>query len=141
MSGSVSVHVLTFGLPARIDVLKDRELKRANKNAVSKAGTRGRSLVRATIPVRTGAARAGIRKTTKSAGGTAVAKVFPSGPHRHIAIWQDQGTGGRHKRNGQYTGFVEAQYFFERAAADLEGYLPVVMEAEVEAAIVRSGLA
>ena len=140
MSG-VSVHVLTFGLPEKLDVLKDRELKRANRNAVSKAGTRGRSLVRATIPVRTGIARAGIRKTTKSAGGTAVAKVFPSGPHRHIAIWQDQGTGGRHTRSGAYRGFIEPSFFFERAAADLEGYLPVIMEAEVEAAIIRSGLA
>jgi len=140
MSG-VSVHVLTFGLPEKLDVLKDRELKRANRNAVSKAGTKGRSLVKATIPVRTGQARAGIRKTTKSAGGTAVAKVFPSGPHRHIAIWQDQGTGERHKKNGQSTGRVEPQYFFERAATALEGYLPVIMEAEVEAAIIRSGLA
>jgi hypothetical protein len=140
MSG-VSVHVVTFGLPEKLDMLKDRELKRANKSAVSKAGTRGRSLVKATIPVKTGVARAGIRKTTKSAGGTAVSKVFPSGSHKHIAIWQDQGTGGRHKKNGQYTGFVEPQYFFERAATDLEGYLPGIMEAEVAAAIARSGLA
>jgi hypothetical protein len=138
---SVSVHVVTFGLPEKLDVLKDRELKRANKSAVSKAGTRGRSIVRATIPVRTGVARAGIRKTTRSAGGTATAKVFPSGPHRHIAIWQDQGTGGRTTRSGAYRGRIEPQYFFERAAADLEGYLPGIMEAEVAAAIVRSGLA
>src|SRR5205814_1345663 len=48
----VSVHVVTFGLPEKIAVLKDRELKRANKSAVSKAGTRGRSIVRATIPVK-----------------------------------------------------------------------------------------
>jgi hypothetical protein len=140
MSVRLKIHVLTFGLPERIDVLKDVELKRANRNAVSKAGTRGRSLVRATIPTRTGLAKAGIRKTTKSAGAVAISRVFPSGPHRHIAIWQDQGTGPRHKRNGQYTGIIEPQYFFERAAADLEGYLPGIMDAEVAAAIAKSGL-
>ena len=48
MSNGVSVHVLTFGLPEKLDTLKDRELKRANRNAVSKAGTRGRSLARPT---------------------------------------------------------------------------------------------
>ena len=140
MSG-VSVHVLTFGLPEKLDVLKDVELKRANRNAVSKAGTRGRSLARGMAPSRTGVGRAGIRKSMKSAGGTAVSKVYLSGPHRHIMLWQDQGTGERHKRNGASTGMVEPQYFMERAADALEGYLPVIMEAEVEAAIIRSGLA
>jgi hypothetical protein len=138
---SVSVHVLTFGLPEKLDVLKDRELKRANKSAVSKAGTKGRSLARAKAPDKSGKGKAGIRKTTKSVGGTAVAKVYLSGPHAHIMYWQDQGTGKRYKRDGQSTGRVEPQYFMERAAADLEGYLPGIMEAEVAAAIIRSGLA
>lgn len=141
MSNGVSVHVLTFGLPEKLDTLKDRELKRANRNAVSKAGTRGRSLARASAPSRTGVGKAGIRKTMKSAGGTAVAKVFLSGPHAHVMLWQDQGTSERHKRSGASTGSVEPQYFMERAADALEGYLPVIMEAEVEAAIIRSGLA
>lgn len=140
MSG-VSVHVLTFGLPEKLDVLKDRELKRANRTAVSKAGTKGRSLARGMAPTRTGVGRAGIRKSMKSSGSIAVSKVYLSGPHAHIMRWQDQGTGYRHKRDGQGTGRVEPQFFMERAADALEGYLPMVMDAEVEAAIIRSGLA
>lgn len=139
MSG-VSVHVVTFGLQGKLDMLKDVELKRANRSAVSKTGTKARSLARAHAPTRTGIGRAGIRKTMRSSGTTAVAKVFLSGPHRHIMIWQDQGTGDRHKRDGQSTGRVEPQYFMERAATEVEGWLPFIMEREVAAAIVRSGL-
>ena len=136
----IGIHVLTYGLPARIDILKDAELKRANRNAVSKTGTRGRQLARAMAPKRTGIGAAGIRKISRGAGSVAIAKVYPSGPHAHVMRWQDQGTGPRHKRNGQYTGFVEPQYFFERAAAPLPDYLEAAMAAEVGSAIRRSGL-
>jgi hypothetical protein len=136
----VGVHVLTFGLADRLEVLTARELKKANKSAVSKAGTKGRSLVRAKTPVKSGLSKAGIRKTTKSAGGAASARIFPGGPHAHVTRWQDQGTGERHKQDGQSTGMVSPQYMFERSAAELEGWFPVIMDAEVAAAIVRSGL-
>jgi hypothetical protein len=140
MSG-VHVHVLDFGLQLKFDALKERELKRANKTAVSKAATRGKTLAKGMAPKRTGVGAAGIRKTSASGGVVAIAKVYVSGPHAHIMRWQDQGTGERHKHDGQSTGMVEPQYFMERAGGALEGYLPAIMEAEVEAAIIRSGLA
>lgn len=141
MSGSISVRVDTYGLQERLAVLADREMKRAIRAAVSKAGTRGRTIARAAAPVRTGAGRTGISKTSTRGGTTAKCTIFLGGPHAYIMKWQDQGTGDRHtRRTHADRGTVEPQFFMERAATALEDWLPMIMEAEIEAAIVRSGL-
>jgi hypothetical protein len=141
MSGSISVRVDTHGLQDRLAVLKDREVKTAIRRAVSKAGTRGRTIARANAPVKTGAGRAGISKTSTRGGDTARCTIFLGGPHAHIMNWQDQGTGDRHtKRSHADRGTVEPQHFMERAATDLEGWLPIITDAEITAAIARSGL-
>lgn len=145
MSGQIRVHVDTFGLQDRLAALGDRELKRAIRSAVSKAGTRGRTIARAGAPVRTGAGRAGISKTSTRGGDTATCTIFLGGPHAHIMKWQDQGTGrrstkGRRGKRAHSTGSVEPQYFMERAASALEDWLPLIMDLEVDAALLRSGL-
>lgn len=138
---SYSIHVDTHGLAERFAAFTDREAKAALRAGVTKAGKKGQDLARVGAPKRTGAGAAGIRSTTRSSGGTAVALIRPTGPHAHIMVWQDQGTGPRHKRsNGQYTGKIRALHFFEQAAAVLDVYAPVVLEAEIAAAIAKSGL-
>lgn len=143
MSG-IHVHVDTHGLQDRLAVLKDREVKTAIRRAVSKAGTRGRTIARRLAPVGTGpdagTGRAGISKTSTRGGTTATCTIFLGGPHAHIMKWQDQGTGKRSTRRGANRGTVEPQYFMERAATELEGWLPLITDLEVDAAIARSGL-
>jgi hypothetical protein len=139
----VSVHVLTYGLAEKFAVLKDREAKRAQKAGVSKTATKGKSIARSLAPEKSGKGKRGILKTSASGGGIALAKVYLSGPHAHIMYWQDQGTGKRYKKDGQSTGRVEPQYFMERATTTLRDgdWLNYYMERELEAAIIRSGLA
>jgi hypothetical protein len=140
---SIKTHVLTYGLSAKFDALKDREAKRALRSGVSKTATKGKSFAKALAPEKSGKGKAGIRKTSASGGSVSVAKVYLSGPHAHIMYWQDQGTGKRYKHDGQSTGRVEPQYFMERASAMLEegDWLDHYMQLEIDAAIIRSGLA
>lgn len=137
----VSVHTIgTELLVANLDAFTAREGKAALRSGVRRATSRGRTLVRAGAPVKTGIGRAGIRSVNKSAGITAVGKVYPSGAHAHIMRWQDQGTGGRHKHNGQYTGVIEPQYFFERGATELEPEIQGIFDTAILEALAKSGL-
>jgi hypothetical protein len=137
----MSVHVDSHGLPAKLSLFTSVEAKRAIRTAVGRAGQRGRTLVRQGAPVKTGLGRAGIRSTSvRGLSNTAVAKIYPSGPHAHIMRWQDQGTGERHNRHGASRGMVSPQYFFERGALRLDGELPTIMNAEIDKALAKAGL-
>jgi hypothetical protein len=131
---------VTAPLEAKFSAFTDRTAKTALRSATSKAALRGKSLVKAKTPVKTGASRAGIRSMTRSAGATALARIYPSGPHAHVTRWQDQGTGERHKRNGQYTGRVEPQYMFERSQVELEGEVDQIYETAIALALVKAAL-
>jgi hypothetical protein len=130
------VKVEMHDLAEKFTAFTDVQAKRALRSATSRAGSRGRALVRAKTPVKSGLSKA----TTRSAGTTAVARVYPGGPHAHITRWQDQGTGPRHKRNGQYTGFVEPQYMFERAKLELDPEVYGIYLEAVQAALAKAGL-
>ena len=137
----MSVHVNSHGLPEKLSLFTSVEAKRAIRTAVGRAGQRGRTLARAGAPVKTGAGRAGIRSTSvRGLSNTAIAKVYPSGPHAHIMRWQDQGTGPRHTKTGASRGMVSPQFFFERAALRLEDELPAIMDAEIDKALAKAGL-
>jgi hypothetical protein len=137
---SLKVKVDTNGLPEKLSVFTHVEAKRAVRSGVSKSVGRGRTTVRRLAPVRTGIGRAGIRSSTRTVGYTVTGRVFPSGEHAYIMRWQDQGTGDRHTRRGADRGTIIPQYFFERGADQIEAELPVIMEAAIEAALVKSGL-
>lgn len=140
MSDSMSVHVDTFGLQQKFEIFTSRGARMALRKGARRAGSRGRTLARAGAPVKTGVGRAGIRSTTRSVGDVAIARVYPSGPHAHIMRWQDQGTGERHKRDGQPTGMVEAQFFFERAKLMLDGEVDGIFESVITDALAAAGL-
>lgn len=142
MSG-VKVDVLTFGLEKKLDLFAstEGEAKRAVRSAMTKVGTRGRTLVRQKAPARTGIGKRGIKTSTRTASTLIVTRIYPSGPHAHIMKWQDQGTGRRYKRNGQYTGELEPQYFFERTETQLADLAPQIIDDAIGSAIVKSGLA
>jgi len=137
---SLRVKVDTHGLPEKLSVFTHVEAKRAVRGGVSKAVGRGRTTVRRLAPAKTGIGRAGIRSSTRTVGYTVTGRIFPSGPHAHIMRWQDQGTGDRHTRKGADRGSLTPQYFFERGAIQIETELPVIMDAAIEAALVKSGL-
>ncbi len=138
---SLKINVDTNGLPEKISLFTHAEAKRAVKSGVSKSVLRGRNTVRRLAPVKTGIGKAGIRSSTKMVGYTARGRIFPSGPHAHIMRWQDQGTGPRHtRRTHAYRGEITPQFFFERGAMQIEVELPVIMDAAIEAALVKSGL-
>lgn len=136
----ITTHVETGALEAKLALFTESGARRALRSATSRAGVRGRNLVRQKTPVKTGVSRAGIRSVSRSAGATAIARIYPSGPHAYITRWQDQGTGPRHKKNGQYTGMVEPQYMFERGAAELDGEVEAIYNAVFDAALARAGL-
>lgn len=137
---SLKVTVDTNGLPEKLSVFTHVEAKRAVRSGVSKAVTRGKAVVKKGAPVRTGIGRAGIRSTTRTVGYTVTGRIFPSGPHAYIMRWQDQGTGPRHTRRGAYRGEVTPQYFFERGAIVINDELHAIMDAEIDAALAKSGL-
>lgn len=137
---SIKLHVDTNGLPEKLSVFTHVEAKRAVRSGVLKIVARGKSTVKRGAPVRTGVGKAGIRSSTKTVGYTITGRVFPTGPHAHIMRWQDQGTGDRHTRRGANRGTVTPQYFFERGAMQVEAESGVILDAAIEAALVKSGL-
>lgn len=140
MAEGVRLHVDTFGLQDKFALFTDVQAKAAMRGAMTRIGTRGKALVKAKTPVKSGASRAGIRSKSRGVGTTYGALIWPSGPHAHITKWQDLGTGPRHKRNGQYTGLVEPQYMFERSAGELEALAPGIVDDAISKAISRAGL-
>jgi hypothetical protein len=114
---SIRLNVDTNGLPEKLSVFTHTQAKQA---------------------VRSG--RAGIRSSTKTVGYTVTGRVFPSGPHAHIMRWQDQGTGPRHTKRGADRGSLVPQYFFERGAEQVRVELPAIIDAAIEAGLVKSGL-
>lgn len=137
---SLKVTVDTNGLEEKLSLFTHVEAKRAVKSGVSKAVSRGKTVVKRATPVKTGLSRSGIRSKTTMAGDTARGRIFPTGPHAYITRWQDQGTGERHTRKGANRGFVEPQYMFERGAMAIEEELPIIMDLAIDAALARSGL-
>lgn len=137
---SVHTHVETFGLQSRFELFTAVGAKKAFRKGARRVGSRGRTLARAGAPVKTGLSKAGIRSSVRSTGTVSTTKIYPSGPHRHITIWQDQGTGERHKRDGQPTGMVEAQFFFERASLVLDGEVSDIYESVIDEALRAAGL-
>jgi hypothetical protein len=107
---------------------------------MGKVGRRGVVLVRQKAPSRTGVGKRGIKSTTHSFGVVVTARIFPSGPHAHIMKWQDQGTGERHKHDGQSTGLVEPQYFFERTATELDLVAWEIIDSSIGRALSETGL-
>lgn len=138
---TMSVHVDTHGLAEKFSLFNETQARRALRSATSRAGVRGKNLVKRKVPVKTGIGKAGIRSMSRGGGATAIAKIYASGPHAHIVRWQDQGTGPRHKKNGQYTGIVEPQYFFERATVELDAEVDAIFTAAIDMALARAGLA
>jgi hypothetical protein len=138
----MSVHVDTYGLADRLErfARTEGEAKRGVRSAMVKIGGKGRTLVRQKTPSKSGASRRGITATTKSAGVDIVTTIYPAGPHAHVTRWQDQGTGPRHKRNGQYTGIIEPQYMFERTSGELDLIVGAIVDEAMAAAIAKSGL-
>jgi len=137
----VRLHINTFGLEDKFALFTDVQAKAAMRGAMTRIGTRGKALVKAKTPVKSGQSRAGIRSKSRGVAGTYAALIWPSGPHAHVTKWQDLGTGPRHKRkNGQYTGMVEPQYMFERSAGELEASAPGIVDDAISKAISRSGL-
>ena len=151
-----SVHVDTHGLPERFDHA-ERELRSALGKAVAKTGTQGRTRARAKAPVGAGtgdashvpgAGRQAITKKSTRAGSVARCIIFIAGGRKGKAFYmyfQDQGTGprstrGSSRRRSHPTGSLEPQYFMERTAIELREILPVVMDLEVKAALVKAGL-
>lgn len=137
---SLKVTVDTNGLPEKLSLFTHAEAKKAVRGGVGKAVSRGKSVVKRGAPVKTGIGKAGIRSSTRTRGYTVTGRIFPSGPHAYIMRWQDQGTGERHTRRGANRGSLVPQYFFERGAMTVETELPAIMEAAIEAALVKSGL-
>jgi hypothetical protein len=140
MSDSLKITVDLHGLTDKLRVLSDVEVKSAVRSGVSKIGTAGRTMARGMASKKTGIGAAGISKTTPRGGSTVTCTIYYGGAHAHIMRWQDEGTGRRHKRDGQYTGFLEPQRVMERTAMALEPLCEAIMEVEIEAAIVKSGL-
>jgi hypothetical protein len=137
---SIRLNVDTNGLPEKLSVFTHTQAKQAVRSGVSKSVGRGRTTVRRLAPSKTGVGRAGIRSSTKTVGYTVTGRVFPSGPHAHIMRWQDQGTGPRHTKRGADRGSLVPQYFFERGAEQVRVELPAIIDAAIEAGLVKSGL-
>ena len=132
---SIHTHVETFGLAERLDLVTKVTAKAAMRSATRRVTARGRTLARGMAPSKTGIGKKGIVSKNRSAGTLFIGRVYPSGPHAHIMKWQDQGTGERHKRDGQPTGEIEPQYFFERASMILDKEAPGIFDDAISAAL------
>jgi HK97 gp10 family phage protein len=138
------VEVLTYGLQERFQLFNDVQARKAIRTAVTASARRGRTIARATAPVRTGRGKAAISSSTaRGLANTALAKVYITGGQRGPAFYmyfQDQGTGDRHTRTGADRGYVTPRHFMEQAALRLDDELPRIMEAEIEKALAKAGL-
>lgn len=139
MSGLV-VKVDTNGLQEKLRFFTDVEAKNALRLATRRVGNHGRDLVRSAAPKKTGVGAAGIKSTMRSSGSTAVARIYPSGPHAHIMRWQDQGVVSRHTKKGANRGALPALHYFELAAATLEITAGLTFDAAIQEALLKSGL-
>lgn len=134
----ITTHVETGPLEAKLALFTESGARSALRAGMTRIGNRGRRLV---VQKETWLTNADIGKKSRVVGAVGFARIYPQGEDRHIIRWQDQGTGPRHKKsNGQYTGRVEPQYFFERASAELDAEADGIMDDAVNAALARAGL-